>query len=109
MMNRDSLVTPHVFQVQCTTAQHVSLVIGSVNHEEAHIVPLRPCGEGIWRTAVRLLPGTYRYCYHAYDGRALTYVAPPAAPRDGLKALLHIEPANADHAHQLAGPSLAER
>ena len=107
MMKSD--LTEHVFQVQCTVAQHVSLVIGSVHHEEAHIVPLRPCGEGMWRTTVHLAPGTYRYCYHAYDGRALMYVAPPAAPLDGLKALLHIEPVNAHRAGQLVEPSAADR
>ncbi len=108
MMNRDPLLTRHVFQVQSTTAQHVSLVIGAVG-DVARIFHLRPCGEGMWRTAVRLGPGAYRYCYHAFDGRALMYVAPPGAPLDGLKAVLLVEPANANHAGQFTQPSSVDR
>ena len=107
-MNHDSVLTQHVFQVQCTTAQHVSLVIGAVDQAEARIVPLRSCGEGMWRTALPLFPGTYRYCYHAYDGRALMYVAPPAAPLDELRALLHVGPANTANARHFE-PASANR
>ncbi|MFW6059768.1 MAG: hypothetical protein ACODAQ_06275 [Phycisphaeraceae bacterium] len=81
-----------VFEVRCDHAQQVKLVL-EYRRGVSQIFSLEPCGDGLWRTTLDLAPGDYRYCYHAYNGRTLTYITPPDAPMDGLKAKLHVEPA----------------
>ncbi len=81
----------HVFRVRCDLASQVKLVI-EFRPGVSEIYSLRPCGKGMWEITLNLPPGEYRYCYHAYDGRSLTYITPPAAPLDGLKAVLHVQP-----------------
>ena len=113
-MNNKPLVSHCcAFQIHCVPAQQVKLVLehrakaSSIFTMRPHsegtwdvliepgsrtpqIVPLRPRGDGIWKTTLDLEPGEYRYCFHAYDGRLLTYLVPPDAPLDGLKAVLHV-------------------
>lgn len=83
-----------VFRVRCRHAEQVKLVIDR-GGGASQIFSLQPCGGDLWETILTLKPGTYRYCYHAYNGRTLTYLTPTDAPLEGLKAILHIEPSMA--------------
>ena len=101
------------FQIHCVPAQQVKLVLEhrmkaspiftmrphgegiwdvliEPGSNTSQIVSLRPYDDGIWKTALDLDPGEYRYCFHAYDGRSLTYLLPADAPLDGLKAVMHV-------------------
>lgn len=77
------------FQVASDTAQQVKLVIDFGNGASENFA-LEKVGKGLWETAVRLAPGVYRFCYHLYDGRMLTYLTPPGLQTDGLKAVLRV-------------------
>ena len=90
----------HTFTVVCEGAQQVRLVI-ELRPGVSQIFPLTADGDGTWTTTLTLQPGTYRFCYHAYTGRTLTYITPPDHPIDGLKGVLRIgdsqEPHSAAH------------
>lgn len=78
-----------VFRVRCHSAEQVKLVIDR-GGGASQIFSLQRLDGDLWETALDLMPGTYRYCYHAYNGRTLTYITPPDAPIEGLKAILHV-------------------
>lgn len=101
-----------VFQVRCPGAQQVKLVL-EYRRGVSQVFPLKPCGEDVWATTLNLAPGSYRYCYHAYNGRTLTYLTPDNAVMDGLKALLQVEepvvPTQARHGASLRPAALSWR
>lgn len=78
-----------IFQVCCASVQQVKLVIARPR-SVSRIVSLRPHRKGVWKTVLDLDPGEHHYCYHAYDGRSLTYVAPTDAPLNDFKAVLRV-------------------
>lgn len=80
-----------VFQMRDASAHQVKLVIERP-FRTPRIFSLRSRDGAVWETALWLLPGRYRYCYYAYDGRSLTQVVPADAPLDDLKAALHVRP-----------------
>jgi hypothetical protein len=89
-MNNEYLIgNGCAFEIRCVPAQQVKLVIER-RQDKSRIYPLCPRGEGVWGTVLDLECGEYRYCYHAYDGRMLTYLLPTDAPLDGLKAVLRV-------------------
>ena len=100
-MKRSSLPSRRVvFGVRCDHAEQVKLVLER-RPGLSQVFPLEPTGRGWWRTVLDLGPGEYHYCYHAYNGRTLTYLTPTNAVLDGLKAVLHVtapfEPSVTEH------------
>lgn len=81
-----------VFRVRGAEAQQVKLVI-DYPPGACHIFSLHPTATpGEWETSLRLPEGDYRFCYHLYDGRSLTYLTPPHRKMEGIKAVLHVRP-----------------
>ena len=89
MKRAPSNETPCVFQVCCKGAQQVKLIIERA-FGVSQVIPMEFCGNGVWATSLHLEPGRYRYCFHAYNGRSLTYLTPGDAPLDGLKAVIQV-------------------
>src|SRR5690606_18834482 len=77
------------FRVCSDGAQLVKLVI-DFHVGASQIYSLQQVRKGVWETVLNLPPGDYRYCYHLYDGRSLTYLTPPSCEMDGLKAVLRV-------------------
>ncbi|MEX0886246.1 MAG: hypothetical protein WD009_07395, partial [Phycisphaeraceae bacterium] len=78
------------FRVCCHHAQQVKLVIQYDADGSQQILPLRQRAPGVWELGLELRPGLYRFCYHLFNGRSLTYLTPPGWAMEGLKALLHV-------------------
>ena len=82
------------FRVCCEHAQQVKLVLQADADGSQQILPLRERSPGQWELSLELSPGLYRFCYHLFNGRSLTYLTPPGWAMDGLKAVLYVpEPA----------------
>ena len=78
------------FRVCCEQAQQVKLVLQADADGSQQILPLREQAPGLWELSLELSPGLYRFCYHLFNGRSLTYLTPPGSAMDGLKAVLHV-------------------
>lgn len=96
------------FRVCCDGAQQVKLVI-DFEPGASQIFSLKPLRKGVWETSLRLPPGEYRFCYHLYDGRVLTYLTPPDHEVDGLKAVLRVQPAELERNHHQFRGATAQR
>lgn len=83
----------------CDGAKQVKLVLDFPGGA-SQIFPLAETAPGVWETQLRLTPGEYRFCYHAYDGRSLRCLTPSDFEADGLKAILHVNGGRGRHADQ---------
>ncbi|MFP4143597.1 MAG: hypothetical protein ACLFV3_00485 [Phycisphaeraceae bacterium] len=80
----------YTFRVRCNGAQQVKVVM-EFEAGTSEIFPLTQVRPGEWEATLMLPPGSYRFCYHLFDGRSLTYLTPAALELDGLKAVLNVE------------------
>ena len=78
------------FRVCCAQAQQVKLVLQRDADGSQQILPLRERAPGRWELSLELAPGLYRFCYHLFNGRSLTYLTPSGWAMDGLKAVLRV-------------------
>jgi len=77
------------FRVQAPQAMQVKLVIdlhGAYQFFSLH----RTDQPEFWESRLYLSAGEYRYCFHVYDGRSLSYLTPADQEMDGLKAVLRV-------------------
>lgn len=77
------------FRVQAPQAMQVKLVIDL--HGVCQFFSLHRTNQPeFWESHLFLLAGEYRYCFHVYDGRSLSYLTPADQEMDGLKAVLRV-------------------